>query len=90
LVLLLLFFLVESNIQILDRAVLYQLGTKEHLAPSYYKDSQRQAKKDACQIASVEVLSIINEITVASLAYVFDKKHNERILFFDMVGGGVT
>ena len=55
--------------------------------PAYFNDSQRQATKDAGQIACIEVLRIINEPTAASLAYGFDKKANETILIFDLGGG---
>ena len=55
--------------------------------PAYFNDAQRQATKDAGQIAGLEVLRIINEPTAASLAYGLDKKKNETILVFDLGGG---
>jgi molecular chaperone DnaK len=55
--------------------------------PAYFNDSQRQATKDAGQIAGLEVLRIINEPTAASLAYGLDKKKNEKIAVFDLGGG---
>jgi len=55
--------------------------------PAYFNDSQRQATKDAGQIAGLNVLRIINEPTAASLAYALDKKINEKILVFDLGGG---
>jgi molecular chaperone DnaK len=55
--------------------------------PAYFNDSQRQATKDAGQIAGLEVLRIINEPTAAALAYGLDKKNNETILVFDLGGG---
>src|SRR5215469_8880276 len=55
--------------------------------PAYFNDSQRQATKNACQIAGLNVLRIINEPTAASLAYGLDKKENETILVFDLGGG---
>ncbi|MDE1854682.1 MAG: Hsp70 family protein, partial [Thaumarchaeota archaeon] len=55
--------------------------------PAYFNDSQRQATKDAGQIAGLEVLRIINEPTAAALAYGFDKKKNEKIAVFDFGGG---
>ncbi len=55
--------------------------------PAYFNDSQRQATKDAGQIAGLEVLRIINEPTAAALAYGLDKKSNETILVFDLGGG---
>ena len=55
--------------------------------PAYFNDSQRQATKDAWQIAGLEVLRIINEPTAASLAYGLDKKQAETILVFDLGGG---
>ncbi len=55
--------------------------------PAYFNDAQRQATKDAGQIAGLSVLRIINEPTAASLAYGLDKKKNEKILVFDLGGG---
>lgn len=55
--------------------------------PAYFNDSQRQATKDAGQIAGLDVLRIINEPTAASLSYGLEKKDNETILVFDLGGG---
>ena len=55
--------------------------------PAYFNDAQRQATKDAGQIAGLEVLRIINEPTAAALAYGLDKKKEERIAVFDFGGG---
>ena len=55
--------------------------------PAYFNDSQRQATKNAGQIAGLNVVRIINEPTAASLAYGLDKKANETILVFDLGGG---
>ena len=55
--------------------------------PAYFNDSQRQATKDAGQIAGLDVLRIINEPTAASLSYGLDKQSNETILVFDLGGG---
>lgn len=55
--------------------------------PAYFNDSQRQATKDAGQIAGLEVLRIINEPTAAAVAYGLDKKDDETILVFDLGGG---
>jgi molecular chaperone DnaK len=55
--------------------------------PAYFNDSQRNATKDAGEIAGLKVLRIINEPTAASLAYGLDKKANETILVFDLGGG---
>ncbi len=55
--------------------------------PAYFNDSQRQATKDAGQIAGLNVARIINEPTAASLAYGLDKKSNEKIAVFDLGGG---
>ncbi|MES0278467.1 MAG: molecular chaperone DnaK [Dehalococcoidales bacterium] len=55
--------------------------------PAYFNDSQRQATKDAGQIAGLKVLRIINEPTAASLAYGLDKKHDETIAVYDLGGG---
>jgi molecular chaperone DnaK len=55
--------------------------------PAYFNDSQRQATKDAGQIAGLEVMRIVNEPTAASLAYGLDKQEAETILVFDLGGG---
>jgi molecular chaperone DnaK len=55
--------------------------------PAYFNDAQRQATKDAGQIAGLEVVRIINEPTAAALAYGLDKKKDETILVFDLGGG---
>ncbi|NLF01480.1 MAG: molecular chaperone DnaK [Anaerolineales bacterium] len=55
--------------------------------PAYFNDSQRQATKDAGQIAGLEVLRIINEPTASSLAYGLDRKGDQTILVFDLGGG---
>ncbi|MEI7554118.1 molecular chaperone DnaK [Candidatus Chlorohelix sp.] len=55
--------------------------------PAYFNDSQRQATKDAGEIAGLKVLRIINEPTAAALAYGIDKKHEENIAVYDLGGG---
>ena len=55
--------------------------------PAYFNDAQRQATKDAGQIAGLEVKRIINEPTAAALAYGLDKKKNETIAVYDFGGG---
>ncbi|HAD59507.1 MAG TPA: molecular chaperone DnaK, partial [Planctomycetaceae bacterium] len=55
--------------------------------PAYFNDAQRQATKDAGQIAGLEVSRIINEPTAAALAYGLDKKQEEKIVVFDLGGG---
>ncbi len=62
-----------------DRAVI--------TVPAYFNDSQRQATKEAGQIAGLNVERIINEPTAAALAYGLDKKSNEKIAVFDLGGG---
>ena len=68
------------------------LGTKVEKAvitvPAYFNDNQRQATKDAGEIAGLEVVRIINEPTAAALAYGLDKTEKEqKILVFDLGGG---
>ncbi len=55
--------------------------------PAYFNDAQRQATKDAGQIAGLEVMRIINEPTAAALAYGLDSKNHEKIVVFDLGGG---
>jgi molecular chaperone DnaK len=62
-----------------DRAVI--------TVPAYFNDGQRQATKDAGQIAGLEVLRIINEPTAAALAYGLNKQEDETILVWDLGGG---
>jgi molecular chaperone DnaK len=67
------------------------LGSKAERAvitvPAYFNDAQRQATKDAGQIAGLEVLRLVNEPTAAALAYGLDKKEDETIAVFDFGGG---
>ncbi len=62
-----------------DRAVI--------TVPAYFNDSQRQATKDAGEIAGLKVERIINEPTAAALAYGLEKKRNAKIAVFDLGGG---
>ncbi|MBX3361246.1 MAG: molecular chaperone DnaK [Phycisphaeraceae bacterium] len=62
-----------------DRAVI--------TVPAYFNDAQRQATKDAGEIAGLKVERIINEPTAAALAYGMDKKKNQKIAVFDLGGG---
>jgi len=62
-----------------DRAVI--------TVPAYFNDSQRQATKDAGEVAGLKVERIINEPTAAALAYGLEKKSNQRIAVFDLGGG---
>src|SRR5689334_17257645 len=55
--------------------------------PAYFNDAQRQAIKDAGQIAGLEVMRIVNEPTAAALAYGLDKKKDETIAVYDLGGG---
>src|SRR5438093_2322796 len=56
-------------------------------APAYFNDAQRQATKDAGQIAGLEVMRIVNEPTAAALAYGLDKGKDETIAVYDFGGG---
>ena len=55
--------------------------------PAYFNDAQRQATKDAGEIAGLKVLRIINEPTAAALAYGFEKGNDEKVLVYDLGGG---
>lgn len=55
--------------------------------PAYFNDAQRQATKDAGQIAGLEVARIINEPTAAAMAYGLDRTRDEKIVVFDLGGG---
>ena len=55
--------------------------------PAYFDDSQRQATKDAGEIAGLKVLRIINEPTAAALAYGFDKSKEQQVVVYDLGGG---
>src|SRR6266542_2990000 len=79
------------NLQKLKRDAEAYLGDQVVQAvitvPAYFDDAQRQASKEAGQIAGLEVLRIINEPTAASLAYSLDKENDQTILVFDLGGG---
>jgi len=64
-----------------------KVGDAVITVPAYFDDSQRQATKDAGQIAGLNVRRIINEPTAAALAYGLDKKKDEKIAVFDLGGG---
>src|SRR5512145_3545257 len=55
--------------------------------PAYFSDAQRQATKEAGEIAGLNVSRIVNEPTAAALAYGLDKEHDQTILVFDLGGG---
>ena len=78
-------------LQKLRQAAEEYLGQKVEKAvitvPAYFNDAQRQATKDAGQIAGLEVLRIVNEPTAAALAYGLDKKKDETIAVYDFGGG---
>ena len=65
----------------------HKVNTAVITVPAYFNDAQRQATKDAGQIAGLEVARIINEPTAAALAYGLDKKKSEKICVFDLGGG---
>ncbi len=65
--------------------------TRSSPSPAYFEDAQRQATKEAGQIAGLNVLRIVNEPTAAALAYGLDKGEKEQtILVFDLGGGTST
>jgi molecular chaperone DnaK len=78
-------------LQKLKQAAEEYLGEPVHKAvitvPAYFNDAQRQATKDAGQIAGLEVMRIVNEPTAAALAYGLDKKKDETIAVYDFGGG---
>ncbi len=78
-------------LQKLKQAAEQYLGTSVTKAvitvPAYFNDAQRQATKDAGQIAGLEVMRIVNEPTAAALAYGLDKKKDETIAVYDFGGG---
>jgi molecular chaperone DnaK len=78
-------------LQKLKQAAEEYLGTTVDKAvitvPAYFNDAQRQATKDAGQIAGLEVMRIVNEPTAAALAYGLDKKKDETIAVYDFGGG---
>ena len=78
-------------LQKLKQAAEDYLGAKVEKAvitvPAHFNDSQRQATKDAGEIAGLEVMRLVNEPTAAALAYGLDKKKDEKIAVFDFGGG---
>lgn len=67
----------------------YSVSQAVITVPAYFGDAQRQATKDAAQIAGLEVLRLVNEPTAASLAYGLDKNKAGKIMVVD-IGGGTT
>ena len=65
----------------------YRVNKAVITVPAYFNDAQRQATKDAGQIAGLEVERIVNEPTAAALAYGLDKEVNQKIVVFDLGGG---
>jgi len=65
----------------------HRVNKAVNTVPAYFNDAQRQATKDAGQIAGLEVARIINEPTAAALAYGLEKKKDEKIVVFDLGGG---
>ena len=63
------------------------MGHSVVTVPAYFSDAQRQATKDAGQIAGMNVLRIINEPTAAAIAYGLDKQTEKNILVYDLGGG---
>jgi molecular chaperone DnaK len=80
-----------TTLRKLKEAAESYLGHKVNKAvitvPAYFNDAQRQATKDAGQIAGLEVARIINEPTAAALAYGLDRNKDEKIVVFDLGGG---
>ena len=78
-------------LQYLKEAAEKYLGEKVEKAvitvPAYFNDSQRQATKEAGEIAGLDVVRIINEPTASSLSYGIEKKKNEKIAVYDFGGG---
>ena len=66
----------------------YEVSEAVITVPAYFNDAQRQATKEAGEVAGLKVLRIINEPTAAALAYGLDKKHTDnKIAVFDLGGG---
>jgi len=80
--------MILTNLKEAAEAYLGEKVTKAVITvPAYFNDAQRQATKDAGQIAGLEVMRIINEPTAAALAYGLDKKKDETIAVYDFGGG---
>ena len=80
--------LILNKLKEAAEAYLGQKVTKAVITvPAYFNDAQRQATKDAGQIAGLEVMRIINEPTAAALAYGLDKKKDQTIAVYDFGGG---
>ena len=65
----------------------HQVNKAVVTVPAYFNDSQRQATKNAGQMAGLEIVRLINEPTAAALAYGLGKKQSERFVVFDLGGG---
>ena len=73
--------------KIADQALGLDVTSAVITVPAYFNDNQRQATRDAGQIAGLEVLRIINEPTAAALAYGFKRGLNQKTVVFDLGGG---
>ena len=74
-------------VQIAEEATGQAVDSAVITVPAYFNDAQRQATRDAAEIANLTCLRIINEPTAASMAYGYDRKQNQRVVVYDLGGG---
>ncbi|MBI3950969.1 MAG: Hsp70 family protein [Acidobacteria bacterium] len=80
-------FILRYLAQMAEEALGYRVKRAVITVPAYFNDAQRQATKEAGELAGLEVVRIINEPTAAALAYGLDQKKNQYLLVYDLGGG---
>lgn len=81
-------FWLQTDANVIDRLLMYFFQSILVVTvPAYFNDAQRQATKDAGQIAGLNVLRVINEPTAAALAFGLDKEENKVVAVYDLGGG---
>jgi molecular chaperone DnaK len=80
-------FILRHMVQIAEEATGEVVDGAVITVPAYFNDQQRQATRDAAEIARLKCLRIINEPTAAAMAYGYDEGRNQRVVVYDLGGG---
>jgi len=80
-------FILRHMVQLAEAATGETVDGAVITVPAYFNDQQRQATRDAAEIARLKCLRIINEPTAAAMAYGYDEQRNQRIVVYDLGGG---
>jgi len=79
--------ILQHMVKVAEEATGEQVDSAVITVPAYFNDAQRQATRDAAEIASLKCLRIINEPTAAAMAYGYDRSQNQRVVVYDLGGG---